>query len=136
MADWTRGTGSEFLPGAFSAEGPGEMTPARVSASRSALPMPSGIPRGRSFRLVKPLDRPAEAAADEHGHLDGLKQLATTANDHRDGEPGHRTPGLVKYLANLPSVPLGNGGRQGCARQMGGIPSGGWSRALWGRHTF
>ena len=57
------GTDSEFLPRAFSAEGPGEMTPARVSASRSALPMPSGIPRGRSFRLVKPLDRPAGAAA-------------------------------------------------------------------------
>jgi uncharacterized protein (DUF2235 family) len=108
MADRAREYGLQFLPGAFSPDGPTDMTPGE-SIDFKVDPDPMTPPHSswtKLYRLVKPVDRPIGKAADEYGHLDGLEYLATTAKQHYDGESGYRPPELVQYLANPANVPL------------------------------
>jgi uncharacterized protein (DUF2235 family) len=102
MADRAREYDLEFLPGAFSPDGPTEMTPGE-SIDFKVDPRPMTRPHSswtKLYRLVKPLDRPIGEAADGQGHLDGHEYLATTAKEHYDGEPRYRPAGLVEYLAD------------------------------------
>src|SRR5215472_14256681 len=62
--------------------------------------------------------------------------MGTTASDPAMGSLATGRLGWVKCLANPPGVPVENGARQGPARQLGGIPSGGRSQVLPGRRTF
>jgi hypothetical protein len=62
--------------------------------------------------------------------------MGTTASDPAMGVWPPAAWAGVECLANPPGVPVENGARQGVARQLGGIPSGGWSQVLPGRHTF
>jgi uncharacterized protein (DUF2235 family) len=108
MADRAHEYGLEFRPGAFSPEGPAEMTPGE-SIDFKIVPDPMATPHSswtKLYRLVEPLDRPIGQAANENGHLDGLEYLARTAKEHYDGKPGYRPPGLVKYLENSANVHL------------------------------
>jgi uncharacterized protein (DUF2235 family) len=102
MVDRAREYGLEFLPGAFSPDGPGKMTPGE-SADFKVVPDPMARPHRswRTFyRLVRPLHRPIGKAVDEHDHLDGSEYLATTAKERYDKDPGYRPPELVTYLAD------------------------------------
>jgi uncharacterized protein (DUF2235 family) len=108
MADRAREYGLEFVPGAFSPDGPAEMTPGE-SIDFKVDPHPMTPPHSswtKFYRLMKPLDRPIGMAADDNGQLDGHEYLATTAKQHYDGEPSYRPPGLVNYLANPANVHL------------------------------
>ena len=108
MADRARQYGLQFEPGAFSADGPSEMTPGE-STDFKVSPDPMADPHSswtKYYRLVKPLDRPIGQAADESGHLDGREYLATTAKQHYDEKPGYRPPDLVKYLDDPANVHL------------------------------
>lgn len=109
MADRAREYGLEFVPGAFSAQGPAEMTPGE-SISFKVDPDPMTRPHAswtKFYRLVKPYDRPIGMAADEHDHhLDGHEYVATTAKELYDGDRGYRPPELVRYLADSANVHL------------------------------
>jgi uncharacterized protein (DUF2235 family) len=108
MADRAREHGVEFRPGAFSPEGPGQMTPGE-SVDFKVEPRPLADPHSswtKFYRLVKPLDRPIGEAADEHGRLDGREYLATTAKLRYDQKPGYRPAALVRYLADPANVHL------------------------------
>jgi hypothetical protein len=108
MADRARQYGLEFLPGAFSPDGPSQMSPGQ-SVDFSVDPQPLTPPHSswtKYYRLIKPVDRPIGTAADEQGRLDGREFLATTAKAHYDAEPSYRPPGLVKYLASPANVEL------------------------------
>jgi uncharacterized protein (DUF2235 family) len=108
MAGRAREYGVEFLPGAFSRDGPAEMIPGE-SIDFKVDPRPMTSPHSswtKLYRLVRPLNRPIGKAADEHGHLDGCEYLAATAKEHYDRQPGYRPPELVRYLANPADVHL------------------------------
>lgn len=100
--------GLAFVPGAFSADGPAEMTPGD-SIRFKVDPQPMTKPhssRTKMYRIFKPLYRAIGTAAVEKGHPDGCEYLSTTAKQYYDGETGYRPPGLVTYLANPADVHL------------------------------
>jgi hypothetical protein len=109
MAERAREYGLEFLPGAFSPEGPTEMTPEK-SIDFKVDPDPMTYPHSswtKFYRLVKPLDRPIGKAADDKDHrLDGLEYLAASAKKHYDGNPSYRPPELVKYIEDSADISL------------------------------
>jgi hypothetical protein len=107
MADRAQEYGLAFLPGAFSPNGPTEMTPGE-STDFKVAPDPMGHPHPswtKFYRLVKAADRPIGTAAEKDDqHLDGLEYLATTAKQHYDGYYDYRPPGLIDYLAESANV--------------------------------
>ncbi len=108
MVARAREYGLEFLPEAFDDGGPHEMTPGESTDFR-VRPNPTAGPHSSwtsFYRLVKPLDRPIGATADDDHHRDGLEYLATTAKQHYEAEPGYRPPALVTYLADAANVRL------------------------------
>lgn len=108
MADRAREYGLEFVPGAFSADGPATMTPAD-SIEFTVAPDAMGAPhnsRTGLYRLSRPVDRPIGTACDSNGRLDGHEYLSTSAKEHYDAQPSYRSPQLVKYLATPADVHL------------------------------
>jgi uncharacterized protein (DUF2235 family) len=108
MADRAQEYGLEFRTGAFSPDGPTQMTPG-TSINFKIDPRPMTNPHSswtKLYRLVKPFNRPVGTAAIEQGHLDGHEYLATSAKKLYDGDLGYRPPGLVRYSANPANVHL------------------------------
>jgi uncharacterized protein (DUF2235 family) len=106
LADRARDYGLQFRAGAFSADGPTQMTPGE-SVDFKVAPDPMTNPHNswtKFYRLAKPFNRPIGTAADEQGHLDGHEYLSASANEHYDRDPSYRPEGLVNYLANPADV--------------------------------
>jgi uncharacterized protein (DUF2235 family) len=107
MAERARDYGLEFQPHAFSAGGPGEMTPGE-NIDFKVVPDAMKGPHStwtKLYRFVAPFYRPiGTAAALEHGPLDGCEYLATSAKERYEGDQRYRPPALVTYLGNSANV--------------------------------
>jgi uncharacterized protein (DUF2235 family) len=107
MAERAQEYGLEFVPGAFSTNGPAKMTPGE-SIDFKVAPQPMAKPHRswvKMYRLFKPVDRPIGTAAGKDRHLDGLEYLSTTAKNRYD-KGLYRPPGVGRYLATPEKVHL------------------------------
>ncbi len=107
MAERARDYGLKFVRGAFSSDGPADMTPGE-SIDFRVVPRPMAEPHNswtKVYRFFKPVDRPMGAAEDDEHRLDGLEYLSTTAKNRYDADL-YRPPGVGKYLENPEDVHL------------------------------
>lgn len=100
MVDRAREYGLQFVPGAFSPQGPQEMSPSQSTDFKVAPnPMaPAHNSRTKFYRLMRPWNRPIGALPD------GREWLAATAETRYDEDEQYQAPALMAYLEDRENV--------------------------------